>query len=109
MFAGDHDAILVLLLIPRLVAKIDLIVTQIKEKVRAEHHGLFIKFPSSVSCSHWFIGRFMFYFQHEFPDSVERSDVIKSQKTDIVSFAKLLEQKLCRMQGCLRQYNSFNL
>ena len=50
----------------------------------------------------------MFYFQHEIPDSVERSDVIKSQKTDIVSFAKLLEQKLCRMQGCLRQYNRFN-
>ena len=46
------------------------------------------------------------FFQYEVPDVIERTDVIKSQKTDVLSFAKLLERKLCRMQGCLRQYGS---
>ena len=33
LFSGDHDAVLVLLLIPRLVAKLELLITQTKEKV----------------------------------------------------------------------------
>lgn len=45
------------------------------------------------------------YSQHEVPDNLSRDDVIKSQKTDVLSFAKLVEQKVCRMQGCLGQYD----
>ena len=34
---GDHDAILVLLLIPRMIAKTDLLIAQVKEKVTLCH------------------------------------------------------------------------
>jgi len=32
--AGDHDAILVLLFVPRMIAKCDVLMTQVREKVR---------------------------------------------------------------------------
>lgn len=33
VFPGDHDAVLVLLLIPRVIAKAELLASQVKEKV----------------------------------------------------------------------------
>lgn len=36
-FKGDHDAILVLLMIPRIISKAELLASQIKDKVR--NHG----------------------------------------------------------------------
>jgi len=32
-FAGDHDALLVLLMVPRIISKSDLLATQVRDKV----------------------------------------------------------------------------
>ena len=40
--AGDHDAILILLLIPRLVSKCELLINQVREKVNIILRLLFV-------------------------------------------------------------------
>jgi len=42
---GDNDAMLVLLLIPRLMAKCELLMTQVRDKVRVQHFQQY--FPTS--------------------------------------------------------------
>ncbi|XP_064610266.1 dynactin subunit 1-like isoform X3 [Liolophura sinensis] len=77
---GDHDAVLVLLLIPRVIAKAELLASQVKEKVISK--------------------------KFEVSDTIEREDVLKSHKAEQCSYANQMVMMLNHLQGILRQYDS---
>ncbi len=101
---GDHDAVLVLLLLPRLIAKIELLISQCREKV--------VLLPQSQCFRSLIFQSFVTFstaFQFDVPETLERNQVIKSHASDAFSFCNSLIHSLCVLQGCLKQYERYTL
>ncbi|KAK2163666.1 hypothetical protein LSH36_75g02038 [Paralvinella palmiformis] len=132
---GDHDTVLVLLLIPRLIAKTELLISQTKDKVSGSldgnHDGVdrvirnrlnkvLVGFNTGpkVTAEYAFLALMPPHHNANFqpgpkvgikfdvPGTIDKEAVLKTHKSDAYSFANKFIHQLCILQATLKQYES---